>query len=1245
MPKTSLLRSFATLTLTATLAIGFVYAPSHAIGMSADGSGMVLSGTSRSDSEIDQTVCRLTSLGDYVEGEAIVCRLGSHVEAPEIIAQSDDAASGLLAHAETLSSVTARQYAEATGESISTQTELGSLTAQSADEPVEILKVCDYSLDTDQLLRELLRDPQVLSAEPNYLADLASEEEVLASLDSPQGDDEGNAAVAAAASEQEPEAQSERVASSDLTGYQWFSDGVDSMLPQHVDAENPGVHAPNWNDSSKTNASGVVAIMDTGVDYTHPDLAGVMYHFSPEQQAELGCGEFGYAPRRDDPTDPMDYGGHGTHCTGIVAAEWNDFGVSGIANGVKVTSVCLAGLGRDTSYSCDTIIRGYDFLVRAADAGVDIRAINRSLTVGVTTTALDVMARAAGDRGIVTLEATGNNNNDIDVVRSGESMYQANPYILRVCAASLQDGRANFSNYGKYTTDLFAPGSCILSTVPSNSEDKLRYFPQADADPLYLKTTFDEGSPDITPTANLQIDEASGGDVGVDGDGSSLKLSIRKQNDVGSHFFLDIPVGSLGKDEIQDVSMAIYCPGFVFSFGNGISILLADGTYADSWSPGVMTACYNVTGGWGQFSLHISDPGAMEQELGHVVDSHGNTCIRLDVCIDASGLSQEGYSELAGEFYLDMIAVGKRDNGAFMPYCYMNGTSMATPCATGCAAIVSSTIDASSPAERAAGTVRTLKAAVRQAEGYVGFCKQNGQIDLNLLGSAVGLVPVIESARTVGDTLVLGGSNFSTSGTLLLGGEEVEVLSWSDDQIEVAWPEGLSSNLVPITVRADSGAEACRALILEAPEGTPNSALLYERDLAPIDSPRDGRKETTSPMSLIATEDGTLYAAVTDTDDEIGRTHEHTVHYLVRSNDQGASWSSIELPQALKDVKLAVGDGRVFVWGSTPADNPTARFAWHLYGLDVTNDEFELLGSYEGGAEVSAIGSLAYVGGNLYLIDNYHLDNDYIAPSHMRLRCFDAEYRLPNEGLLLDHGYVAGGRCRPPLVTTVGNSIYVCGMNSAKRVRDTSDRLVGLERVDVGVDGSLTCTDLSSTLSGLTEMPDDTGISIAATEESVFLIGEVLGALLPSNGYHTDTFVLRSGASSFEPYERTLSHALLECTSSLCADGWLYAFGVSRNEESPIVGRATRLETDPEPGPEPEPQPGPAGPVQPDNPPAPQPSKAPSSSGARASTATRQASSSKLPRTGDSSVGVAAVFLAGFGTVAIVTGIRRRRHG
>ncbi|MBQ9006368.1 MAG: S8 family serine peptidase [Atopobiaceae bacterium] len=1194
-----------------------------------------LSALRRSGAEVDAQVSEMLAKGDYVEGEAVVCCLSG--DGRGLTAQADSP----LAGAERLSEVTARQYAEATGEVIPAAGEPGALTAHAEDEPVQILLVRSDTLGTEELLCELLADERVLCAEPNYLMGYADEsdvlsvddeaeefEEELTAVDDVDVVDETQEELPEAASEAEVVAQADRVVNMDLTGYQWSSEGIEkATMQQHVVVPNPGMHSPHWNEQGVTNAAGVVAIMDSGIDHTHPDLMNVMYHFSSELQAQLGCGEYGFAPQREDKTDTRDSFGHGTHCAGVVAAEWNDFGVSGIANGAQLIAVNLSKSMTNESYTTDTVIQGYDFLIRAADAGVDIRAVNRSLGLSMACNADEAMIVAAGERGIITCMASGNNNIDDDKIYDDVSVKQPNPYIVRVNASDISDARVPFSNYGRYTTDLFAPGESILSTVPTYQDKFGRYFPEADSDPLYVKTDHFGDSPiDAQVKEPVVINSLSEGDIGFNGDNSSLKARVSTLTEAAVCFIVDIPVGNVGKDVVQDISVAMNTDKLGAGYDVSCFVMLDDGTFADSYEEGISGHCFTAAQyGWCLFSLHIDGPEKLERDLGHVVDSHGNTCIRFRFQVDLNDGARSAGEPVDVDLYLDQIAVGRRGNDGYLPYEFMSGTSMATPCVAGSAAVVSSTIEGVDTATRAARTVRMLKAAVRQADGYKGFCKQNGQIDLDLLDNEGPFVPVIESAQTKGETLVVDGAYFSSEGTLMVAGEEARILSWNDDSIVTAWPDGLTSGLIPLVVRSDDGAEACRAFIIEAPKTLVDEADLYERDLEPIDFKDEGVSPADCPQSLVVTEDGILFAAIEDDSDQRKR---ETVHHLARSDDEGASWTyeDLELPVELKNVSLAAGDGKVFIWGATPATDPTYVKELHLYSLDVASSTFEHHATFEANSEQLKVdrSTLAYASGRLFLVDLYKGSDDDGVPTHMRLRSFDDGYGSLGDDFLLDHEYTSGGMYNAPIVSMAGNHIYVCGAADENWSKEPIGRLAGLERVDVMDDGSLSSTDLSAAFSKLESGFSVDDIALAACDDGIFLVSSSLGAELLGDEVDTDTFFLKDGSQSFEPYARRLSYGPFTRPVAACSDEWLCAFATSKYEDVTVFGRATRIA---EPGPEPEPRPEPQPAPKPDEP-----------------SDKVQPSKRALPKTGDPAVvapqALAMLALAGVACVAL--GIRKR---
>ncbi|MBR3235146.1 MAG: IPT/TIG domain-containing protein, partial [Atopobiaceae bacterium] len=679
------------------------------------------------------------------------------------------------------------------------------------------------------------------------------------------------------------------------------------------------------------------------------------------------------------------------------------------------------------------------------------------------------------------------------------------------------------------------------------------------------------------------------------------------------------------KSDIGVVSLALNA--CEFEARSSIGILLDDGNYSDI----IYTEAIDIVndsghGGWVFDRLYIR-PDDLEQDYAYVTDSHGNRCLRLKVSATLVSKTLPDGADVDVDIYVDQIAIGAPDNNAILPYMYEAGTSMAAPVATASAAIVSSTLEDMSLADRAETTVRMLKGAIHQAEGYQGYCKQGGQIDLSLLGSEDDYVPTIASAHVSGDTLVIEGSYFSSDGTLLVAGEEAQVLSWSEGQIKAQWPTNLTSGLIPLTVRTDTGVEAVRAIPLEAPKSVEGSSALYERDLASLGL-REGRESITrSPDSMCATDDGVLFVAARMGDDAV----DPAVRCLLRSDDQCASWTRVELPQAIQNVHLAAGDGTLFVLGSTPSDLSKPVEEWHLYALDVANNAFTQLGTYgDGGPVVSDISALAYVHGQLYLVDFHSDDDDYYAQKHMRFRRFDDDYAGVGEGFMLDHWYDQSCTYAGPLVSTWGDSVYVCGIGQINEGEEEADGLVGLERLDVADDGSLTCQDLTDALSGVSGLLSK-NVCIAASDEGVFLIGAGLEGLLPEGAAHTDTFLLKQGATQIEPYAHTLSFAPLELPVAVYADGWLYAYSASKYEDWPVFGRATQVSTkvDPEPTPTPAPTPD------------------PDSGGTSKTSGTTNSTSSrtKLAKTGDALVGIAGSIglLAIVGGASVVLGLKRRR--
>ncbi|MEW6681018.1 MAG: S8 family serine peptidase, partial [bacterium] len=200
------------------------------------------------------------------------------------------------------------------------------------------------------------------------------------------------------------------------------------------------VSAPSAWDISTGTDNVIIAIVDTGVDYTHPDLAGKV----------IKGRDF-----VNNDNDPMDDNDHGTHVTGIAAAETNNgTGIAGLAWNCKLLAVkCLDDKGFGNDADIDKAIR------YAADNGAKV--INMSFggeEAGIT---IKEACDYAYNKGVFLVAATGNDGNATMFYPAG---YEN---VMAVAATNQNDQKAGFSNYGGWV-DVASPGMDIYSTIPNS---------------------------------------------------------------------------------------------------------------------------------------------------------------------------------------------------------------------------------------------------------------------------------------------------------------------------------------------------------------------------------------------------------------------------------------------------------------------------------------------------------------------------------------------------------------------------------------------------------------------------------------------------------------------------------------------------------------------------------------------------------------------------------------------------------
>ncbi len=217
----------------------------------------------------------------------------------------------------------------------------------------------------------------------------------------------------------------------------------------------------------------VVAVIDTGIDYNHPDLAANMWR-NPGEIAGNGRDDDGngfvddvYGWNFADRTsNPFDDEGHGTHVAGTIGAVGNNgTGVTGVS--WRVSLMALKFLGADGSGSTSDAVAAINYATRMRrDFGINVVATNNSWGGGGSSTALRDAIAAGGRAGILFVAAAGNEGVDNNSVANYPSNYP-DESIIAVAATDRADRLASFSNYGATTVDVAAPGVGILSTVPN----------------------------------------------------------------------------------------------------------------------------------------------------------------------------------------------------------------------------------------------------------------------------------------------------------------------------------------------------------------------------------------------------------------------------------------------------------------------------------------------------------------------------------------------------------------------------------------------------------------------------------------------------------------------------------------------------------------------------------------------------------------------------------------------------------
>jgi len=229
------------------------------------------------------------------------------------------------------------------------------------------------------------------------------------------------------------------------------------------------IDGPEAWEVTRGSSSVVVGIIDSGIDYTHPDLVANMWT-NPGEIPGNGIDDDGNGYIDDTrgwdfangDNDPLDDHYHGTHCAGTIGGVGNNgIGVAGVCHTVRLMPLkflSASGSG-ETSDAVEAVLY-------ATAKGATLTS--NSWGGGGYSQALKDAIDAARAAGILFIAAAGNESSNTDTYPSYPSCYDS-ANIISVAATDHTDTIASFSNYGVSTVDLAAPGVSIYSTSPGNS--------------------------------------------------------------------------------------------------------------------------------------------------------------------------------------------------------------------------------------------------------------------------------------------------------------------------------------------------------------------------------------------------------------------------------------------------------------------------------------------------------------------------------------------------------------------------------------------------------------------------------------------------------------------------------------------------------------------------------------------------------------------------------------------------------
>lgn len=631
---------------------------------------------------------------------------------------------------------------------------------------VSVVTVSSKKLSTKKIIEELKGEEDVLIAEPNYIYRASS------------------------------------ITNDTYSNFQWALENTGKNNGKVSEDIKP---TEMWNKKSTEKDTPVVAIIDSGVDYTHPDLKDKMW-VNPYQNKLKGVHGFDFTGTIDD-GEPMDDAGHGTHCAGIIGATRNNNeGVSGVADNVKIMALkFLTSSGMGTT---EDAVSAYNYIYNAMKLGVNVVAVNNSWGSNENSKILLNIINKVGKAGAVSVCATGNDGTDFDAEEEytgendgddddGEMIFkkdifddddeEESPYTYPACydskyiisvAATGEDGKiASYSNYGKNSVDIAAPGSDILSTVSYNSFLPTIYSQEEINEKCqkYITKDFKANVVDLSSNQSGESATISETNTGYDdglGDKNCLQADFTV--DKGGTYAIEIPYTLNSKSTNSIHTSLMFNIAKAPAYTEDPDLLMSQGI------------CF---GDFGINEKYTVDD-VMSKNLAYAFEMSSKDWVHIDTT-NLAPKNETGERKLvvllvvesSGEYTIKLDNIGfskgtENEEKSFGKYDIYSGTSMATPCVTGSIALIKDkysdlTVDQ---------LIDKTKDTVNQNSLVDEKTKSNGVLSLDKYGS---VIPKVDSWTSSGNKTIVKGLGFENINKITVNDKEIKNYTATKNQITI----------------------------------------------------------------------------------------------------------------------------------------------------------------------------------------------------------------------------------------------------------------------------------------------------------------------------------------------------------------------------------------------------------------------------------------------------------------------------